>query len=77
MRRTEGLIFGSCARAIRGGSVTWLGGAPSSRASLASGLKWYPFCCSLGSAAQEEEEVQRQEREDGWVRGHRMGAGGP
>ncbi len=57
--------------------MTWLRGVPLSRASLASGSKWYPFCCSLGSAAQEEEEVQGQEQEDGWGRGRRMRAGGP
>jgi len=45
--------------------MTWLRGVPLSRASLVSGPKWYPFCCSLGSAAQEEEEVQKQEQEDG------------
>ena len=57
--------------------MTWLRGVPLSRASLVSGPKWYRFCCFLGSAAQEEEEVQGQEQEDGWGRGRRMRAGGP
>ena len=29
------------------------------------------------SAAQEEGEVQRQEQEEGWRQGRKMGAGGP
>ena len=63
---------------IRGGNISWLGGVPSSRASLASGPKLNPFCCSFGSAAHEEEEEKGQEQEEGEGRpGHRKGAGGP
>lgn len=39
-------------------------GVPSSRASLASGPKLYPFRCSFGSTAHEEEE-KGQEQEEG------------
>ena len=52
--------------------MAWLRRVPTSRASLASGPTWYPFCYSLWSSAQEEGEVQRQEQEEGWRRGGRM-----
>ena len=50
---------------IRGGNISWLGGVPSSRASLASETKLNPFCCSFGSAAHEEEKGQEQEEGEG------------
>ena len=57
--------------------MSWLGGASSSMASLASGPKWYPFCFSLGSTTQkEEEEEQRQEQEEKSGQGLMMDASG-
>ena len=48
MRKAAGPTFDSCARTIRGGSLTWFGGAPSSRAPLASGPIAVSFLLLLG-----------------------------